>query len=285
MKRIYTILLIFLSFSFCGCEYKELCYEHPHTMSVKVEFDWQKTDIAIPRWMEVWLFQADGSNVFHFQVFDYENGYIHIAPGHYRALCYSGDTECIREEQVDDFHSFLLTAGEEQPERIVCASLESADVLLTDREQVILFTPEDCVMDVTVTIRHVRNLQSAKGLYGMLSGMSSGLFITESRCTDDGVTLRSDMEKTDSTTLRTRFVCFGHCPKENMEHVFSISAAKEDGTVYTRHWDVAGRMHDKWQDPWHIEIELDSLSLPEYVGTDGGMSTFVDGWQDQWIEI
>lgn len=285
MKHLYLFLMFVLSLSFISCEYKDLCYEHPHRMKVKVEFEWQRISIDIPRWMEVWLFPAEGGKALHFQISDYANGYIHLMPGHYKALCYNGDTQFIHEEVSDDFDSFMLTTNDVQPDRIVCASLPFVDVRLSYDEQVIRFTPEDGVMDVTVTLHHVSNLKSANGLKGMLSGMASGIYVEDFQCTEDYQTLYSDMEKVDSTTIRTQFVSFGHCPMKSKEHIFSLVVPLENGSCNVYHWNVSDRMHDKGQDPRHVVIELDGLELPKDVGSDSGMSTYVDGWQNVWIEL
>lgn len=285
MKHLHIVFMFILSLSFIGCEYKDLCYEHPHSMKVKVEFDWQKISIDQPRWMEVWLFPYDGGNALHFQVSDYEKGYIKVLPGRYKALCYNGDTDNIREENVNDFDTFLLTAGDVQPERIVYSSISFIDVRLTDEEQVIRFTPEDGVMDVTVTIHNVCNLKSAMGLEGMLSGMTSGLYVGNSQCFEDNQTFHSEITKVDSATLRTQFICFGHCPERKQEHVFSIVVPLENGSNNAYYWNLTERMHDAEQDPRHIKIELDGLELPNDMGSESGMSTYVDGWQNVWIEI
>lgn len=285
MKRRYALLLFFVSLLFISCEYKDLCYEHPHTMNVKVEFDWQKTSIELPRWMEVWLLPTEGSKALHFQISDYENGYIHVPPGQYKALCYNGDTDNILEQNEEDYDSFLLTTNGTQPERIISASLSIVEIKYTDAEQVISFIPENTVMDVTVIIRNVKNLKSTKGLTGILSGMSSGCYVGTGRCADECLELYSEMEKVDSTTLKTQFVCFGHCPIVTQEHVFSVVASVEDGSYNAYHWTVSERMHSKRQDPIHIEIVLDGLELPENIGCESGITTDVDGWQNIWIEI
>ena len=37
-----------LAAALCSCNHKELCYHHPHTASVKVEFDWRDAREASP---------------------------------------------------------------------------------------------------------------------------------------------------------------------------------------------------------------------------------------------
>lgn len=287
MKRPYLcfLFLLIISLSFISCEYKDLCYEHPHRMKVKVEFDWQKISIAMPRWMEVWLFPLDGGKALHFQISDYENGYIHVVPGKYRALCYNGDTNAIYEDGIDDFYSFTLTAKDIQPERMVCASISLVDVRLSYEDQTLRFAPEDGVMDVTVTIHDVRNLKSTNGLKVLFSGMASGFCVAMSQCTEESQTLYSEMEKEDSTTLQSRFVSFGHCSVMEVEHIFSVVASTDDGSLNAYHWNVTERVHAKEQDPHHVRIDLYGLELPKDLGSDNGMSPYVDGWQNVWIKI
>ena len=40
-KGLLNMLVCVLAAALCSCNHKELCYHHPHTASVKVEFDWR----------------------------------------------------------------------------------------------------------------------------------------------------------------------------------------------------------------------------------------------------
>ena len=49
MKHLYLRLLCMAILALTtGCEHKELCYEHPHTMQLDVIFDWGKAPGASP---------------------------------------------------------------------------------------------------------------------------------------------------------------------------------------------------------------------------------------------
>ena len=44
-----------------ACEHKDLCYEHPHSASVEVVFDWVNAPDANPATMSLYLYPEDGS--------------------------------------------------------------------------------------------------------------------------------------------------------------------------------------------------------------------------------
>ena len=42
MKYIVSSLLVaVVAIGFASCEHKDLCYHHPHTIKLKVQYDWQ----------------------------------------------------------------------------------------------------------------------------------------------------------------------------------------------------------------------------------------------------
>lgn len=43
-----------------ACDHKELCYQHPHTSSLHVVFDWREAPDADPESMYVWFFPEEG---------------------------------------------------------------------------------------------------------------------------------------------------------------------------------------------------------------------------------
>ncbi len=41
--KLYTIFTMLLLFAMTSCEHKDLCFDHAHTVDVKVVFDWRST--------------------------------------------------------------------------------------------------------------------------------------------------------------------------------------------------------------------------------------------------
>lgn len=54
-----------LVFLLASCEHKELCYDHSHTVDVRVVLDWKNAVEASPSSMRLYLFPQDGGMSFH----------------------------------------------------------------------------------------------------------------------------------------------------------------------------------------------------------------------------
>ncbi len=82
---------------FLSCQHKELCYHHPHTKVVSLEFDWRDAPQASPEGMCVFFYPLDGEDA-PARRFDFsgkKGGEIDIQEGRYRVLCYNNDTEAL----------------------------------------------------------------------------------------------------------------------------------------------------------------------------------------------
>lgn len=54
--KVYTIFTMLLLFAMTSCEHKDLCFDHAHTVDVKVVFDWRNAPGASPASMAVYLY-------------------------------------------------------------------------------------------------------------------------------------------------------------------------------------------------------------------------------------
>ena len=86
-----------------GCVHKELCYNHPHTVSVRVEFDWRDAPEASPEGMCVYFYPLDGKGGTRFDFKGTEGGEVELTVGSYLVLCYNNDTESVQFYNTDDF--------------------------------------------------------------------------------------------------------------------------------------------------------------------------------------
>ena len=48
MKRLHYLFLAVMALVLASCEHKELCYHHPHTVTIRVEFDWKGRSAGRP---------------------------------------------------------------------------------------------------------------------------------------------------------------------------------------------------------------------------------------------
>lgn len=100
--RCMSAVLVCLS-----CEHKELCYHHPHTATVRLEFDWRDAPGAAPDGMCVFFYPEEGEDA-PMRRFDFagtSGGEIEIRVGRYRVLCYNNDTEAVLLRGTEGFGS------------------------------------------------------------------------------------------------------------------------------------------------------------------------------------
>lgn len=88
-----------------SCEHKELCYHHPHTKTLRVEFDWRDAPNANPEGMCVFFYpqDGDGAPVRRFDFAGMTGGEIEIQEGNYRIVAYNNDTESVLFDGMDGF--------------------------------------------------------------------------------------------------------------------------------------------------------------------------------------
>ena len=62
MKRLYYLCIAAAAIALASCEHKELCYHHPHTVTLRVEFDWRDAPEADPDGMCVYFYPEGGGS-------------------------------------------------------------------------------------------------------------------------------------------------------------------------------------------------------------------------------
>lgn len=64
MKTIMRFAVLAAAMSMAvSCVHKELCYHHPHSATVRVEFDWRDAPEASPDGMCVYFYPSGGGGV------------------------------------------------------------------------------------------------------------------------------------------------------------------------------------------------------------------------------
>ena len=95
-----------------ACEHKELCYHHPHTAQLQVEFDWSYAPDA-ERNNEVegiclWFYPVDEAGTqtgepMRYDLAGMKGGTVEIPVGRYQVLYYNNDYEVVQFRGVGDF--------------------------------------------------------------------------------------------------------------------------------------------------------------------------------------
>ena len=88
---VYALLAMILF----SCEHKELCFHHPHMVTLRVDFDWKNAPQADPEGMCVYFYPEEGESPIRFDFAGKDGGSVEIKEGRYRILCYNNDTESL----------------------------------------------------------------------------------------------------------------------------------------------------------------------------------------------
>lgn len=95
MKKYIISIIIVAATLLVGCNHKDLCYHHPHSANVRVEFDWINAPEANPEGMSVWFYSKTYGNVQRFDFAGREGGMVELLVGEYEVLCFNNDTEAV----------------------------------------------------------------------------------------------------------------------------------------------------------------------------------------------
>lgn len=312
-KVIAGCLAVMLLPLFTACEHKDLCYDHPHSASVEVVFDWTEAPDAHPATMSLYLYPEDGSEPMRYEFTKREGGTIVVPEGMYDALCVNSDKETHRIVDKERMETFQVTTGntrslrgtlatrsetapkargaEEErnvmePEALWSDHAERLDISPASGVRRIVLTPKPRVNTCSVEVRNVENLRHVSALSASLTGMAGGWLAGIDELTTEKVTIPFEVcANEDKTMLTGNLSFFGHCPKEAGEHKLMIYALMSDGNTYYFEADVTGQLHDPAQDPTHIVIVIDKLPLPKPITGGGGLQPTVKDWEEVHISL
>lgn len=102
-----ALLLLGSCLAFTSCDYKDLCYDHHHLVSLRVLFDWQNVPEAQPEGMTVLFYNLDKPQAVptRFDLPGRNGGVVKLEPGRYRAVAYNYDTECILLRNAEEWNT------------------------------------------------------------------------------------------------------------------------------------------------------------------------------------
>lgn len=266
-----------------SCEHKELCYDHPHTVHLNVEFDWTRAPDAEPKTMSVYFFQENGTASLRYEFIDINGSEIRINPGKYRAICHNSDTWEIIHYDRSCFDTFMLTTEGGTAAPLWTDSISYVDI--SEDDQTITFVPEKVHCNYTIEVRNVENIKYLSYVTGSLTSLSSGwLPGIEELCVEHIAYPFEIARSLSEKRMDGYLVTFGHCTEDHLQHKLIIYATISDGNRYSYTYDVTDQIHNA-PDKHNIHIIVDGLSLPKPVTDQGGMMPTVNDWNQQDIEI
>ena len=158
-----------------GCEHKELCYHHPHTSKLRLDFDWMDAPDADPDGMCVYFYPViesdnDQRTPQRFDFHGTTGGEIELTDGRYRVIAYNNDTETHSFLGTDDYFSHRIstrTAG--LFESIGGNGMSAPPRAEGSEEERVVLCPEQmwgCTAEVDITpegVTYISVPQSARG--------------------------------------------------------------------------------------------------------------------------
>lgn len=313
MRRFITMLAVLMLTQ--ACTHKDLCYDHPHTIDIDVEFDWSKAPDGKPATMSVYLFPEDGGEAQRYEFIDHTKGKMRVLPGRYKAICLNSDTRnisfsdrssyesCSISTKDTDLLTGLTTLGVRSENAPMARGTEderiamSPDSIWTGRIDEIVadslckkltFSLEEAFLTIRIVINNIENIEYLSAANGALSSMSGGWYIGQNVLTEENVTIPFNLEiNKKENRINGELLIFGHCPTEETNHLLTTYCIMADGSKFYYTYDVTRHIHES-QDGV-ITISLDNLPLPTPQPGDnqggGGFQPTVGGWESVDIGI
>lgn len=302
-KNVWYSLLFVLCL--VGCSQRDLCYEHSHEASVKIEFDWSEAPDATPETMVLYFFPVDNSQYTRIELTGGAPGFnstVKMPVGTYRLVCHNGETENNEEEGVffSDYHLTTYEANllasinktnnaprpdgtEEQPVRAQASTLYSYTVpepvvLDPDANETIVLKPRRSTTVINVTINNVQNITPGVEFCGVISGLAESWYPSTGMPGGRDVIVPMVLVPDGDCCLRGSMEVFGCNAPHEVRHILRLYTSHK----YYYDFDVTDQIHSA-PDQHDVELTLSGVKLPD---NGGGMDVSVDDWgQAEDVEI
>lgn len=307
-KMILTYGIIFILIQTMTSCQKDICFNHAHGTSMEVTFDWNGCTPDSVESMRACFFPKNGGRPLTRYMDGANGGCIDLLYGDYSALFLNNneadhllviDGYCCT--YVTTYETDLLSAksfagivtkaptppgAEEDPVMRQPAPLyvDTCSALTVNSEsRGITLHPVSLVDTIDVIIDGVDNLEYVVGMSAAMSGMSSGVILSEMKPIATRCTVPMDIEVTGEKRLSGRMLTFGrsnNTEEENDKNMLTIYTMLTDGKKYFFNYDVTEKI--KNEELWNegkIEIILPNMIIPE-PDEGGGFHPELGGWED-----
>ncbi len=104
----------------CSCDYKDLCYDHTHEVTINVVYDWENAPEAFPDGMCIYFYNAEDGSFYDRWDFSatkasgthVQGGQIKLPAGTYSVITYNNDTEGVFFSGTDEFSTHTAFTAE-----------------------------------------------------------------------------------------------------------------------------------------------------------------------------
>lgn len=303
VRLVMSFLIGILLLLFTSCDYKELCYDHPHYTKAKVRIpvDWSKFDKEKPTGMTVIAYPEDGSTPKTVLTNDLQAAEMSLEDGDYNLLVFNQSTTeygSLHFEGMERYSTAKVWAnsytsrwyksrGDDdrtvtQPEWLAVGRRQrltvSKDMVKSDTTVVMdTIAPLNVIYRVTVRV-HVKGIYNVRSARASLSGMAGGYEFATGKPTTSTITqllenwtLTHDEDNPSNGVLSCEITSFG-LPSDHQnipsENEFNLSLLLVDNKTQLDYTFEAGDKFVK-EDidlPTDAEVEL-SLSVETEVET------------------
>lgn len=303
---------ILAGFLFCGCEQKDLCYDHNHASDVEVTFDWKNDTCANPSSMMTFFFPRKADERMLKREFIGKGGgmaQVLVGVG-YGALCFNSDTRNIQYRTIGESGSVIVSlkdagtidrigvaanslprakGSEEERMAMEADSLWSAtsekDILVSldehDRGDVhhLTLCPQRRYCSYHIRFLSIENQKYiSSSLAGSLSGLAGGVSLSTGEKTEERVTVPFSLKIMDDNSLKGTMCCLGDCAESEAPNKLVIYTILKDGTKWSYVFDVTDQVR-KAPDPYDVEIVIDKLPIPSKIDGNSGFTPGVSDWE------
>lgn len=137
-KNLKTLLLLIaislLTLTSCG--YKDLCFHHDHTRTVRIEFDWRYAPESTRPLMQVWLYSEDfpDQKPIFFNISGTHGGEISVAEGRYTLIAHPAEMEANRINSASKADLHLLNTRSASSSEILFGASSAPKNLILEPE-------------------------------------------------------------------------------------------------------------------------------------------------------
>lgn len=310
MKKQSFLFAILLTVMLSACNHKELCYVHPHEVTLRLEYDWTNAPEANPAGMCAFFYHEDPSVApVRFDFRGTEGGEIALIPGRYRVLTYNNDTEVVKLGSTHDYDQHYAftrecnilepiygngmslpnrTEGAEDERVMITPDMlwgaNEVDIVVTGSEsQVITLYPQDLLCHYSYEVRNVKNLKHVSMMSAAISGMSPSMALASEALHTEPVTLPFGAVRNGDSGIKGEFLTFGHSEEVDRPHRMSFYMVMDDGSKFSftkgSNLDVTDQVHSA-PNRKRVHLIIDGLELPTPIENGNGFKPEVDDWDD-----
>lgn len=276
-----ALALIALLVVTAACEHKPLCWHHPHTGMLKVEFAWWDAPEGedLVKSMALYVYPQDGSERKRIDFVGTSGGVIELLTGNYDFLCLNSDTETLLYEGTGSHETFTVYTREAHP--LSGMEVRSGDFDLSEsyenikraegtenervsREaedayghavedvyvhgdpgvmQVVTLYPKNLTIHVHVVAEDVGCLETVQKISGTISGLAGRVYAKDASRIGEHNIVPFSLLATDEHTVEGHFITFGHCPDNNSKfHKLAVYVVTEEDDHRFFEFDVSDQI-------------------------------------------